>query len=211
MTRRTPPPPSTPDTLEILHREVVFQGFFRMERLQLRHGLFAGGMSPPLTRELFERGTAAAVLLYDPRRDEVVLVEQFRIGALEAPRGPWLVEVVAGIVEPGETPEGVVRREAVEEAGCTVRALHPICNYLVSPGGTSERIALFCGEVDAEGVGGLHGLAHEGEDIRVLPVPRAHALAWLEEGVIDNASTVIALQWLELHRPRLWPGDAASP
>lgn len=203
-------PPPGPEGLEVVHREVVYRGFFRMERYRLRHALFRGGWSPLLTRELFERGTAAAVLLFDPALDRVVLVEQFRIGAIHDRRGPWLLEVVAGIVEPGETPEEVVRREAREEADCVVTDLVPICNYLVSPGGTSERITLFCGRVEAAGAGGIHGLPHEGEDIRVVAVPRTRALGWMAEGLIDNASTLIALQWLELHREELlrrWSGS----
>jgi ADP-ribose pyrophosphatase len=198
----------------ILDRTVAYQGFFRLERYRLRHELFQGGWSKDMMRELFERGHAAAVLAYDPSLDAVVLLEQFRIGALNAPRGPWLLEIVAGIIEPGETPEQVVRREAMEEAGCTILDLVPVCDYLVSPGGTSERIALFVGRVDASAVGGVHGLAHEGEDIRVSLVPRPKALRLMSEGRIDSASVIIALQWLELHLGevrRRWGQPPASP
>ena len=186
--------------VEVLERKTVYRGFFRLDRFRLRHSLFEGGWSTVLTRELFERGHAAAVLAYDPDLDAVVLLEQFRIGALEAPGGPWLVEIIAGVIEPGEAPEQVVLREAVEEAGCTVTDLIPVCDYLVSPGGTSERIALYCGRVDAGRVGGIHGLAQEGEDIRVSRVDRGLAMEWLAQGRINSASIIIALQWLELHR-----------
>lgn len=185
---------------EILGKEVCYRGFFRLERYRLRHTLFGGGWSGEFTRELLERGHAAAILLYDPERDSVVLIEQFRVGALTAPGGPWLVEIVAGIVDGHETGEDVARREAMEEAGCAVLDLIPICEYLVSPGGTSERIKVYCGRVDATGVGGIHGLAHEGEDIRVHVVPFAEALDMLNAGRIDSASPIIALQWLALHR-----------
>lgn len=185
---------------EILDRELCFQGFFRLERYRLRHTLFGGGWSGELTRELLERGQAAAILLYDPEQDSVVLIEQFRIGALTAPDGPWLLEIVAGIVDEHETGEDVARREAMEEAGCAVLDLIPICEYLVSPGGTSERIKVYCGRVDASGAGGIHGLAHEGEDICVHVVPFAEALDMLNAGRIDSASPIIALQWLALHR-----------
>lgn len=188
---------------EILDRQTGYQGFFRLERYRLRHTLFAGGWSPPLSRELFERGHAAAVLLYDPQLDSVVLIEQFRIGALQAANGPWLMEVVAGVIEAGESGEEVARREAVEEAGCVVQALEPICEYLVSPGGTSERIQLYCGRVDASQAGGIHGLQEEHEDIRVHVVGFADALAWLGAGRIDSASPIIALQWLQMNRERL--------
>lgn len=185
---------------EILDKEVCYQGFFRLERYRLRHTLFGGGWSGELMRELLERGQAAAILLYDPERDSVVLIEQFRIGALTAPSGPWLLEIVAGIVDEHETGEDVARREAMEEAGFAVLDLIPICEYLVSPGGTSERIKVYCGRVDATEAGGIHGLAHEGEDIRVRVVPFAEALNMLSAGRVDSASPIIALQWLALHR-----------
>lgn len=190
-------------TVEIVEQRTCYQGFFRLEQYRLRHRLYDGGMSPLLGRELFERGHAAAVLPYDPVLDRVVLLEQFRIGALTAPGGPWLLEIVAGIIEPGESAAEVVRREMLEEAGCTLLALEPISEYLVSPGGTSERISLYCGWVDAAGAGGIHGLAAEGEDIRVSTVSFDEAWALLSAGRINSASPIIALQWLQLHRPRL--------
>ncbi|MCW5618089.1 MAG: NUDIX domain-containing protein, partial [Nitrosomonas sp.] len=101
-------------TIDILDKKTCYQGFFRLDRYRLRHRLFNGEWSQPITRELFERGHAAAVLPYDPIRDEVILIEQFRIGALEAPGGPWLTEIIAGIIEAGETPEDVIKRESME-------------------------------------------------------------------------------------------------
>jgi len=189
--------------VDILSREVVYQGFFRMEKFRLRHTSYSGGMSQPLSRELFERGHAAAALLYDPQRDEVVLLEQFRIGALDAPGGAWLVEIVAGVIDGDETPDQVVVREAVEEAGCQILALEFICHYMVSPGGTSERISLYVARVDSEGAGGLHGLAEEGEDIRVFRLSFNEAWQLYEQGVINSASPIIAMQWLKLNRERL--------
>ena len=185
--------------VDILKQETCFQGFFRMNRYTLRHRLFAGGWCTPITRELFERGHAAAMLPYDPERDEVVLVEQFRIGAIDGQRSPWLLEMVAGMIEPGETSQSVIEREAVEEAGLSVGRSRFALSYLVSPGGTTERIDVFIGEVDSRLAAGLHGLAEEGEDIRVHVVSREQAYAWVESGRIDNAATVIALQWLQLH------------
>ncbi|HFC53270.1 MAG TPA: NUDIX domain-containing protein, partial [Gammaproteobacteria bacterium] len=178
-------------------------GFFRLLNYRLRHRLFGGGWTPVISRELFERGHAAAVLPYDPDLDRVVLVEQFRIGALQAEGGPWLVECVAGMIEPGEAPEEVVRREALEEAGCRLQELERIFEYLVSPGGTSERITLYCGRVDASNAGGIHGLAEEHEDIRVMPVPFRAAMEMLHEGRIDSAAPIIAMQWLAMNRERL--------
>ncbi|NCF10793.1 MAG: NUDIX domain-containing protein, partial [Gammaproteobacteria bacterium] len=199
-----------PQRVDIEAREVCHDGVFRLERYRLRHALFRGGMSAPLSRELFERGHAVAVLPYDPRTDVVVLIEQFRVGALARVGGPWLVEIVAGVIDGEEAPEVVARREAIEEAGLELGRLEKICRFYVSPGGTSESIHLYCGEVDAEGAGGIHGLAEEGEDIRVFSEDAEAALARLARGEIDSASPVIALQWLALNRARLrreWARD----
>lgn len=186
--------------VEILEKTVCFEGFFRVERYCLRHRLFNGNWSQPLTRELFERGHAAAVLPYDPIRDEVVLIEQFRAGALAAPGGPWLLEIVAGMIEAGETAEEVAKRESVEEADCVITDLISLYDYLVSPGGTTERVALFCGRVDATHAGGVHGAIDEGEDIKVHVVKLETALTWLNSGKLNSASVIIALQWLALNR-----------
>ncbi|ETX04795.1 NUDIX domain-containing protein [Candidatus Entotheonella palauensis] len=188
---------------EILETSTGYAGFFHILRYRLRHRLFNGGWSRVLTRELFERGHAAAVLPYDPQTDRVVLTEQFRIGALQAPGGPWLLEIVAGMIEAGETPEDVVRREALEEIGCAVSDLVSICDYHVSPGGTSERIHLFCGRVDASQAGGVHGAADEDEDIRVVVMPADDAIAHLQAGKIVSAAPIIVLQWLMMNRASL--------
>ncbi len=194
-------PPSKP--VELIERETPYQGYFRIDRYTLRHELFAGGMSEPLTREVFERGHAAAVLPYDPERDAVVLIEQFRIGAYAAGRDPWLIEIVAGIVEDGETPREVALRELGEEAGLTGDLVEPIGDVMLSPGGTSETIALFCARIDARAANGIHGLADEHEDIRVTTMAFADALAAVERGDVVSAPAIIALQWLALHRDRL--------
>ena len=190
---------------EILDKAICYSGFFRMEKYRLRHEQFAGGWSPEITRECLERGHAVAVLPYDPETDQMVLVEQFRVGALEFPGGPWLLEIVAGIIDhPGETTEEVARRETVEEAGCMLLDLVPICHYLVSPGGASESITLFCGRIDASTIApGVRGVVAEHEDIQVHVVTRAEAMALLHAGRINSAAPIIALQWLELNRPAL--------
>lgn len=190
-------------SVELIERETPFQGYFRIDRYALRHALFAGGMSEAITREVFERGHAAAVLPYDPERDAVVLIEQFRIGAYAAGRDPWLVEIVAGIVDEGETPTDVVHRELHEEAGLTADLLEPIGDVMLSPGGTSETVALFCARADARDADGIHGLDEEHEDIRVAAVSFDEALAALNRGDVVSAPAVIALQWLALNRERL--------
>jgi ADP-ribose pyrophosphatase len=189
--------------VEILDRTVVFDGHFRMVRYRLRHWQFAGGFGPELVREVFVRGHAAAVLPYDPVRDEVVLIEQFRAGALETPCDPWLLETVAGIIEDGESAEEVARREALEEAGLEVLDLAKVCSCFMSPGGSSEIVHVFVGRVDAAGAGGIFGLKGEGEDIKVHVLPFAQALALLDDGSLRVAHTLLAMQWLARHHEAL--------
>jgi len=191
------------EKVEIIEKTICYSGFFSMSRLRLRHRKYDGEWSDTLTRELFERGHAVAVLPYDPVRDEVVLIEQFRVGALDFPGEPWLIEIVAGIIEEGERAEEVVSREAIEEAGCEIDQLERVCDYLVSPGGTTESTALFCGRVDSKSVGGIHGVVDEGEDIKVTVVSYEESVSLLENGQIKSASPIIALQWLMLNRERL--------
>lgn len=187
---------------EIVDDQPVYQGFFTLSKLRLRHSLFRGGWSGELTRELFQRGACVAVVPYDPQRDALVLVEQFRVGALPFKADPWLLEIVAGAVEAGESAEQVARREALEEAGCTLRELIQIGRFFTTPGAFAEQITLFCGLADVSQVAGVHGLAEEGEDIRVHVVSFDEAWALLQNGVIDSAIPMIALQWLALNRER---------
>ncbi|KAB7895236.1 ADP-ribose diphosphatase [Rouxiella sp. S1S-2] len=191
------------DDVEIIAVDTRYQGFFRINAYRFRHRLFSGEMSGEVVREVFERGHAAVLLPYDPVRDEVVLIEQIRFPALESSDTPWLLEMVAGIIEEGETVEDVARREALEEAGIVVGRCKPVLSYLASPGGTSERLSIMVGEVDATTAEGIHGLETENEDIQVHVVSREQAYRWVEEGAIDNAASVIALQWLTLHHESL--------
>ncbi|MBN7826627.1 ADP-ribose diphosphatase [Bowmanella dokdonensis] len=189
--------------VEILERQSLYQGFFTLLKYRLRHRLFAGGWSEPLQREIFERGHAVAVLPYDPALDEVVLIEQYRVGAMATTPHPWLYECVAGIIEPGEEAEDVCRRESLEEAGLQIGRLYPMLSYLSSPGGTTERLYLYVGECDASQAGGIHGLDEEAEDIRVHRMPASQALKMLQAGQIDNAATVISLQWFAMNKAKV--------
>ncbi len=193
----------TLNDLEIIDEEVVYQGFFQMKCYRLKHRLYAGGWTPEIRREMMERGHAAALLPYDPQLDQVVMVEQFRLGAVETSEHPWLLELVAGIIDAGESAEQVAIRESQEEAGLAVTQLERIASYLPSPGGCSERITLFAGCVDASEAGGLHGLAEEHEDIRVHVMSRVEAIQLLNDGKIDNAASIIGLQWLALNHQRI--------
>jgi ADP-ribose pyrophosphatase len=160
-------------------------------------------MGRAIDREVYDRGHVAAVLPYDPVRDCVVLIEQFRIGAYLAGMRSWQTEAVAGIIDSGETPEGVACREAKEEANLEIQELVPLFRYLVSPGAITETVALFIGRVDCTGAGGVHGLPDEGEDIKVSVVAVSDLAGMIEDGRIGNVLTIVAIQWLLLYRDKL--------
>ena len=193
------------DDYEILARETVYRGFFRIERFRLRHRLYRGGWTTPMEREVFERDLAVGVLLYDPAADALVLIEQFRLPPLVAGFPLWQTEIVAGIVDARDGSEAeVARREAQEEAGVEIIGeLVPIHRYMPSPGGSSEIIALYCGRVDSRNAGGFHGIADEHEDIKVLVLGYREAMRRLRAGDIVNGPTVLALHWLAGNRARL--------
>lgn len=186
-----------------IKKKLRYAGFFKLTEVELQHDLFAGGQSPVLVREIIDRGHAVAVLPYDPVRDEVILIEQFRIGAGGDSAGPWLIEVIAGYQEPGESAEDVVHREALEEAGCMLSDVELMHKCYSSPGGSNEQVSLFFARTDSSDVGGIHGLDEEGEDIRVHVVPSQQAFEWLDSGRIDSAMPIIAMQWFRLNRERI--------
>lgn len=185
--------------VRILASETAYDGHFQLRKLTLQHRCFGGGWSQPLVRELFERGDAVGVLPYDPINDSLVLIEQFRPGAMRGDASPWMLELIAGVVEPGESDEQVIHREAMEEAACELSELLPIASLLPSAGACSEQVRLFCGRVTTASIGGIHGLQDEGEDILVHSVARADALQLLAQDRIPNGHTLIALQWLQIH------------
>lgn len=189
-----------PKRFEIVERKAVFQGYFRVDRYRVRFERYGGGWSRELVREVFERGHAAALLPYDPVRDEVILIEQFRIGVHEAPGGAWVLEPVAGIIEEGERAEDVARREAQEEAGVAVGDLIHIADCLASPGGSSERVSHYCGRVDTSDAGGIFGLDEEGEDIKAIVMPLEDALAEVQRREAAVSNMLIPLYWLALNK-----------
>ena len=196
---------------KILNRTRNYSGFFSIEKIVLSHELFSGSLSPPITRELIVKGHAAAVLLYDPVLRNLVLVEQFRVGAMA--EAPWLIELVAGYIEAGEDAVDVIQREAHEEAACEIADAFLIQRFYVSPGSTEETMSLFCARVDSSKAGGIYGLAEEGEDIRVLVVPVDEAYCWLDQGQMSSATPTIALQWLKLNETTLrerWKIDEST-
>ncbi|BDZ75158.1 MULTISPECIES: NUDIX domain-containing protein [Methylophaga] len=195
----------TKKSFKVLNQKTVYKGFFSVKKYTLQHTLYHGGWSQVVDREVFHRGDCIAVLLYDPYRDEVVIIEQFRAGAIltKQQEEAWLLEIVAGAVEENETPEDVAIREAHEEAGCEVMELMKINAFYTSPGGTSECLTLFCGKVDTSEVGGVHGLAEEDEDIAVSVVKFEEAYKLVETSRIQSAIPIIAIQWLKIHRESL--------
>lgn len=189
------------DDVDVTNKDVCFQGFFQVQKYTLRHKKFDGSWSKPMTREVFERGDAVMVIPYDPIRDELVFNEQFRPGAMRTQDCPWLLEFVAGMFGPNESPVAVAIREAKEEANLTLdeRTIEPVMKYLSSPGGTSEQIHIYVAKIDASLAGGVHGLDVEEEDICTHIISREMALDLLELGKINNAATIIGLQWLAMH------------
>ncbi|MFZ4762373.1 MAG: NUDIX domain-containing protein [Alphaproteobacteria bacterium] len=187
----------------IEQQEIIFQSYLRIDRYRWRIALFEGGWSQPLERELFVRGAAVAVLPYDVVRDEVVLIEQMRIGAVANGWNPLMLECVAGMVEEGETTSDVAQRETMEECGCKIESLHKISEYLASPGCSSEVFTVYCGLVDSSRAGGIYGIAEEGENIRVVRYKTEEALALLDNNRINNAMTIIALSWLARNKEKL--------
>jgi ADP-ribose pyrophosphatase len=203
--------------VEVLSRTEEYRGFFAIDKYSIRHRLHGGGWSAAFSRELFLRDAAAGMLLYDPDLDSVVLVEQFRIGAIvdagASGCSPWLLEIVAGIIAADESAAELARREAMEEAGCEVRDMVHITDYYNSPGGSNERISLFCGRVDASVAGGIHGLEEECEDILVRVLSFDEAWQALSLGRMNNAMAIIAMQWLFINKQALrarWSGGGET-
>jgi len=186
--------------VELVNTEIIHNGFLKLRKVHLRHKLFRGGWSGTIQRETTLRRDAVGVLLFDKVLQKIVLVEQFRIGAfMHDDAQPWLLELVAGLIEPDESPEDVAVRESLEEAGCVVTQLEPVHGFYSSPGGGNEFFHLFLGHCDLSGAGGIFGLAEENEDIRVHIVDCVDIPDLLKSGVINNGHTLIALQWLLLH------------
>lgn len=191
--------------VELLERQMPFRGFFKVERFRLRHARFGGGKTDVFDREVFIRPDAVCVLLYDPKADAVVLLEQFRAGPFaHGGENPFCVSLVAGMYEPDENPEDAARRETKEEAGLDISGrLEKIVEYFPSPGGCTERIHVYCAEIDSTKAGGIFGLDSEHEDIRALVVPFDQSLDFMVKGRTAASDVLIGLLWLTIHRDRL--------
>lgn len=201
---KAPPIPPHPG-LDVTVDDVPWAGRFPLQRVRFTYQRFDGARSAELTWELWRRGRGTAILPYDPVQDSVALIEQFRLPALAAGMTPIQVECPAGLVEPGEDPLATAQREIVEETGITPDRFAPIGRFLLMQGGCDELMFLYVARatLPAPGAAGTHGLAAEGEDIRVLVLSAEAAFAMLEDGRIENATTALCLMWLRHHRPRL--------
>lgn len=189
--------------VKIIEKLAYYQGFARFYGYYLKHRLFSGGWSAKLHRECVIHKPVVGVLPYDPVLKRVVLIEQFRVGLVESKENPWLLEVVAGYIEPGEVAEQVAHRELLEETGLKAVQLTPLHAYWVSPGGSNAHVTLFYAKVDASQAGGIHGVSDEHEDIRVHTLSLEEAITSLNQGVIAHSMAIIALQWLQLNSGNL--------
>ena len=187
-----------------LTKRILYKGFFSLYEYRFQYRKFDGSVSDAVTREILDRGHAVVLLAYDDKRDEVVLIEQIRIAAIDTQDTPWMLELIAGMMDhDNESSEEVAKREAMEEAGIIVGQCKPIISYLASPGGLTEQLHILVGQVDSSTARGVHGLAEENEDIKVHVVSREQAYQWVQEGIINNAASIIALQWLQLNHQLL--------
>jgi len=178
-------------------RQLILDDFFKVEAARLQFEHFDGSMSPVVRRLNFERGDAAAALIFKPKSQTLFLINQFRYPTYQ--KGPgWMTEVVAGMIDKNDSPEDTLKREIFEESGYQVMVLEQIATFYVSPGGSSERIFLFYAEVDdtqKRGKGG--GVAGEQEDISPVEMTLPEALEQVRAGTILDAKTIIGLFWLK--------------
>jgi nudix-type nucleoside diphosphatase (YffH/AdpP family) len=196
--------------VEIIRKQEVFkQAIFRIEAAELRHEKYDGTMSDTMTRLSFERGDSVAAVIHDPQDDRLIFTEQFRYPTVE--KGPgWLLEIPAGVIDADEHPTDAMRRELVEEIGYQVHTLHHISTFYLSPGGSSERIHLFYARVGASSqVAAGGGVAGEHEDIRTVSLSVQRVLSHLWHGGLEDAKTIIGLQWFQINMQNL-PGSDES-
>lgn len=196
-------PSLTNQDLQIVTERTVYSGPVTLVERELRFKMFSGKWSAVIKRSCVLRGSSAAVLLYQPEQDMVIMVEQVRSGLLGSVASPWILEPVAGMREEGDDAETTARKEAIEEAGCEVLELLLIGTYLVSPGISNEMTTLFCGRIKEYLAGGIYGLAREHEDIKLQALPAEKAFSLLAINQPLAAGTIISLQWLQLHREQL--------
>ncbi len=192
--------------VELKKVDILYDGHFRVNQYDFCHKKFDGSEASSVIREVFYRDPCIAIIFYDPKLDNVVLIEEFRAGAFayeKSPYSPWLIQIVAGVIDDGENPDDAAHREAKEEAGLTVEKLIPIHQYFSTPGGSNEFVYLYCGIVDSSNAGGIFGMEDENEDIKVHVIKSEQLFSALENNKLSNATTIIAAQWLEKNITRL--------
>jgi ADP-ribose pyrophosphatase len=192
-----PPPSFNHQDVLIQQRQRVYHGFCQIDVLTLQHRQFANATHTALLeRELVVRRPAVGVILHDPKHRLFALIEQFRVGAIHDPVSPWHLEVVAGLIDEGESPITAAIRETREETGLSVEQVTPLFHFYPSAGVCNETFTLYAGEVDLSKAGGLHGAVDEGEDIRLHCFDCDQINDFLSSGRLVNAPVIIALQWL---------------
>ena len=190
---------------EVISEEIAYQGFHTIKCVRLKHRLYKGGWGNVIDREISDRGSAASVVAYDPSSDSVCLVEQFRVATQTAEKSPWSLEIVAGMIDKeSESPNEVVLRELVEEAGLVPDYLEKVTSYWVTPGGSSARMHIYVALCDLSEAGGIYGLDDEQEDILAVVVPRETVYQSALADETGNAATLIGLQWLTMNRERMY-------
>ena len=188
--------------VEVLEKTRLYDGYFRLDQVRLRHQLHCGAMSTPMDRLVFERGDAVAVLLYDRCKDSVLLVEQFRYPAYARGDSGWLLEIVAGMVSEDDDWIEIAHKELTEETGYRIGDLVHVMDFYPSPGACTERIALYLGYLDRGERVGPGGGVDEYEDIRLVELPFERAWQMVRSNRIRDAKTIIALQFLAIKRMR---------
>lgn len=194
--------------VEVIAARRPYADYFALDEAELRFRRFDGTMSPPVSRAGFVGGDAVTVLPYDPAADTVLVVEQFRMGPyLRGDPLPWQLEPIAGRVDPGEAVETTARREALEEAGLALGALHFVSGHYPSPGAVTEFIYAYVALADLSGLNGtVAGLASEGENIRSHVIPFERLMALVQSGEAACGPLVVSAFWLGLNRARLLAG-----
>lgn len=184
--------------VEIQSREILYSGFIRVEKVSLRHRLFnQTTYIAPIQRELIQRKQAAGVLIYNDQQQKFALIEQFRVGAMNDPVSPWQIEIIAGVLDGDESPKTCIRRESLEESGCELSQLQHIFSFYPSVGACDEIFHLYTAQAELPTVGGVFGVADEGENIQLHILDYSVLDELLTGTRLCNAPIIIALQWLK--------------
>ena len=188
------------EDVEIQSREYVYRGFVQVEKVSLRHRLFnQREYTPVFQRELIKRKEAAGVLIYNDAQQKFALIEQFRIGAMDDTISPWQLEIIAGVLDGDESPESCIRRESLEESGCTIDQLKKLFCFYPSAGACNEIFHLYVAEAELPNQGGIFGIPEESENIKLHILPYSAITDLLQGSRLCNAPVIMAMQWLQQH------------